>query len=698
MDVRERKPPETFRERMRALENVENEQEPPEPPPERKTTRTILEATILVALIAVLIFILTEKGPHAGIPERPPGGQCLIDKAGLFPYQSESTNASLASIKKQYQIEAVIVTLPSLKGLGTVGEATRRIMSDWKVGNRTANRGILVVYADAEKEVKLEVSPELKDVFSDSFIRSAEELQLGPYFRMGDPEIGLRAVLEEIETRAEIKRQGHYTPETTRTLDANFASGGAGAVGEVKGQAAVLPIEPSLAVAPGPCIFPDSILLQTKKGKNLKFPPARTPAGAYETLKAAFRTLGEPRDLRILEKQEGLPYRVIQNDNRAVVYFGPDQSEEYQPFLFAKTGEGWIFDYINQCRLVVHTSGDTWQIALGDHDYRDLFRELPVSWLDAFDLPWSGDDVYSPENDRAIVQGLLELERLLKKRPDDFEVTLDIGRLGIMVNRSTNMIIPWLERAKTLKPESAKPYFYTAAAYVSSAYETKKAIQELKEGLKREPDNLFGKRLLGYIAYKVRDYDTAIDVFSQVLQAVPHDCYASTYLAHSLLERYKVRRLDADRRAALEALRGSYLEGCGPRSQRAATLWGDLKRGGLLEQSWFGFSYWLKNYRPNQGVLVSNIQKGQPMEQAGLEEGDFLMTFNGQPVHDDSELTYFLAITPPGQRVKMGIVRGALNGREILGDGTAVSPKTYGLNPPQELVLEVIAARRPADK
>ena len=75
----------------------------------------------------------------------------------------------------------------------------------------------------------IEVSYELENVFTDIFCGHIEDKQLRAYFLNDQVEIGLVAVLEEIEKRAQIKHQANYTVAGIDLLDAELLSGGAGA-------------------------------------------------------------------------------------------------------------------------------------------------------------------------------------------------------------------------------------------------------------------------------------------------------------------------------------------------------------------------------------------------------------------------------------------------------------------------------------
>jgi len=59
-----------------------------------------------------------------------------------------------------------------------------------------------------------------------------------------------------------------------------------------------------------------------------------------------------------------------------------------------------------------------------------------------------------------------------------------------------------------------------------------------------------------------------------------------------------------------------------------------------------------------KGVLVPEVQEGSAAEQAGLEAGDVIVEFNGEPVATAHELQNKVALERPGTKVKVVVLRG----------------------------------------
>jgi serine protease Do len=62
-----------------------------------------------------------------------------------------------------------------------------------------------------------------------------------------------------------------------------------------------------------------------------------------------------------------------------------------------------------------------------------------------------------------------------------------------------------------------------------------------------------------------------------------------------------------------------------------------------------------------RGALVSNVESGSPAAKAGIERGDVILTFNGEPVSDGNTLRNRVASSQPGSAANVVILR---NGRE----------------------------------
>ncbi|MEI9407139.1 PDZ domain-containing protein, partial [Mesorhizobium argentiipisi] len=57
------------------------------------------------------------------------------------------------------------------------------------------------------------------------------------------------------------------------------------------------------------------------------------------------------------------------------------------------------------------------------------------------------------------------------------------------------------------------------------------------------------------------------------------------------------------------------------------------------------------------GALVAQVQSGSPASEAGLQPGDVIIAFNGQPIESSAELPKVVGVLPAGSEAEMIVVR-----------------------------------------
>ncbi|MBZ4660213.1 MAG: DegQ family serine endoprotease, partial [Desulfacinum sp.] len=91
-----------------------------------------------------------------------------------------------------------------------------------------------------------------------------------------------------------------------------------------------------------------------------------------------------------------------------------------------------------------------------------------------------------------------------------------------------------------------------------------------------------------------------------------------------------------------------------------------------------------------KGVLISDVVEGSPADKAGLETGDIVVEFNGEPVENAHDLSRKVAATRPETTVKIGILRdgsrrtiklqlGTMPDEEMVA-GPAVEESSWGMS------------------
>ena len=515
--------------------------------------KSILLKVILVLALGVMVYmgfsLRIRQNSNPDLPQSRPSGKnnYIFDYAHILDDIKSSTGKYLALIKKDYAIEALIVTLPSLPPSHTIESLAAEIFSNWQIGSTTGGRGLLLLLSNKEKLIKIEVAYELEDVFTDIFSGYIEDKQLKAYFLSDQVDIGLVALMEEIEQRSQIKHQANYTVAQIDQLDTELLSGGAGA----KRQLTDYREEEVSAV-----------------GQN--YPPGHTPDEAWQTLirswenkvrdpdlgvyteitRLAYRDFKNLPDSRYEEDvatYKNKPYEVIGNDTYAVIFFGKKKGWDNAPFLFCRTAAGWQFDIVHQRKYVRMGRNPHWGIERADHPYVTLLAKCPF-WMNQ-DIPREGDDIYRIEDDYRLANEIIGLEKAYESHPDDFATVMQLGKLYTITSLSPKKRISLLKKAKALNPDSPEPYKYLGIVHLDAFYQFESAIKEMEAYVSRKPEDVFGHNYLGYLYYHEKGYKAAIQELNTAVQLRADNCYAYAKLSRTYAGLYLAASAIDPRRA-----------------------------------------------------------------------------------------------------------------------------------------------------
>jgi tetratricopeptide (TPR) repeat protein len=515
-----------------------------------KRMGTQLKKYLLILLLALMAGCTKGDGFNLSdvLRARPDQDKVIFDYVGLLQGVQTSTSAHLKTIRDRYQIEILMAVLPSLADQYTVNQAATELFSNWKIGKNFQSRGILLLLVDDVKEVKLEVGFELEELFTDMFTGQIETVQLQPRYSAGALEIGLIAVLEALEARAQMQYKGGYTRAQIADLDAAYLSQGAGARLGLDGH-------PAQVKFSGPV--------------NRTYPAGETPEAAWHTMIQRWRDKVRDPYLAIFTSLARLSYRdfanmpdahfekeyrtyadkgyqILEKGDYAVVYFGKKTGWDNAPFLLCRTAEGWQFDLVHQRRFIRMGTAPHWGVEFSEHPHMDLL-------MDSFqfqgqDIPLEGEDLYTIEQDSKLAGRILTQEAAYQANPNDFDTAMTLGRLYAIVSMG-NKAIKVLQKAQKLDPDDARPFKYLAIAHVDAHYQYDAALKALETYLARKPLDPFAHNFSGYLLFRQKVYAKAADAFEKALELNPDNCYAHFYLAYIYVWRYdQALKLDPRRK------------------------------------------------------------------------------------------------------------------------------------------------------
>lgn len=486
----------------------------------------LVSGLCLGLIVLSFLWVGDKNGFHVNV--RPSSTESLYDYAGILEHNRESTERYLSIFREDYKIDAVVVTLEDRGQYPAISDLAPKLLSGWQIGKDHHGRGLLLLLIDDTKEVKLEVSYELEDVFTDLFTGYIEDRQLRPYFLSGGLAEGIVAVMEEIEQRAELKHQKDYTPALIAQLDRELLSGGGGAKrvlteyereltaelpwtssnlpgGKTPEEAFQIMLSKGLGKEPHPDrdIYTDSTKLATNDDQNNPDPRIRSQMRHWASAK----------------------YEVISNNNYAVIFFGKRDGWQNAPILFARTSHGWKFDIVSQRKWITMGRAPKWGIQRANHPYVGLLHRAPY-WMDK-DIWLEPEDRYQVRRDRQIVARIIELEKKYKSNAAKvFALVLELGRLGAITSRRPQYVYPYLKKALQLNPDSPLPHKYLAIYQVESTFQYQTALRSMKKYAALLPEDIFGNNFLGYLYFQLKEYEQAIGKFEQVINIDPQNSYA----------------------------------------------------------------------------------------------------------------------------------------------------------------------------
>ena len=100
-------------------------------------------------------------------------------------------------------------------------------------------------------------------------------------------------------------------------------------------------------------------------------------------------------------------------------------------------------------------------------------------------------------------------------------------------------------------------------------------------------------------------------------------------------------------------------------SKMASRIMSDLIEKGYVSRSWLGVYIQELDDKTakaldldiRDGALITDVVSGSPAEKAGIQEGDIIVSFNGESITDPSNLKNVVSLTKTDQKSKAKIIR-----------------------------------------
>lgn len=141
----------------------------------------------------------------------------IVDTSGTLSAQEVSQLAQqLAALEQRSGTQLVVLLVPSTAPEDIFSYANR-VANTWKIGRKAIGDGLLIVLAEQDRRVRIEVAKTLEGAVPDLAARQIIERHMTPAFKRGDYAGGLRQAIEALGQRI----TGEYLPAPRTAAERN---------------------------------------------------------------------------------------------------------------------------------------------------------------------------------------------------------------------------------------------------------------------------------------------------------------------------------------------------------------------------------------------------------------------------------------------------------------------------------------------
>ena len=177
----------------------------------RPATLTILPRQLQWLMQGLLcLLVLWTTALHA-TPSFPALSGRVVDEANLMSRkQAHQLTQQLAAFEKRSGVQLVVVSIDSLEG-DTIEEYGYQLGRHWGIGQKGKDNGVLLLIAQDERQVRIEVGYGLEGALPDAIAANIIQTRILPAFKRGDMVAGIvagsRGIMQALA--------GEYQPRDT---------------------------------------------------------------------------------------------------------------------------------------------------------------------------------------------------------------------------------------------------------------------------------------------------------------------------------------------------------------------------------------------------------------------------------------------------------------------------------------------------
>ena len=149
-------------------------------------------------LLFLLLLLVAAPAAAQNLPEL--SGQ-IVDQADLLPPDREAALlGKLQQLQRDTSRQLVVVTVPDLQGY-SIEDFGFALGEKWKIGDKEADNGAILLVAPNEKRLRIEVGDGLEPILPDAMAHIIIRDSITPRFKAGDFAGGIEAGTDAIITQ-----------------------------------------------------------------------------------------------------------------------------------------------------------------------------------------------------------------------------------------------------------------------------------------------------------------------------------------------------------------------------------------------------------------------------------------------------------------------------------------------------------------
>jgi uncharacterized protein len=200
----------------------------------------MLRSRRLIALGTLILLSIAIVGtePLDRIPNpRTRDGTWVTDTPGILRADTVATlNSTIGEFERTNGAEMAVVVIRSLDGL-SIEEAAVRLFELWKIGKKSKDNGLLLLWSTGDRRVRVEVGYGLEGVLNDGKVGSILDTYVMPEFRAGRFDDGLLAGVDAL-----LRVAGEEPVELPSVRSQSYEPRSRGVIAAVLGLVAAIPI------------------------------------------------------------------------------------------------------------------------------------------------------------------------------------------------------------------------------------------------------------------------------------------------------------------------------------------------------------------------------------------------------------------------------------------------------------------------